>query len=71
MCVTTTERAERNRKSAAASRARKADEVARLRETVATLRARVAQLERTSEQLIGMFCVECLDKECAGRSQQR
>lgn len=56
--VATSVRAERNRRSAAASRARKADELARLRKMVATLRARVEELERASEQLMDLFCLE-------------
>ena len=62
MGVASPERAERNRKSAAASRARKADELAKLRATVAALRARVEELERGSEQLMRMFCLQFLDK---------
>ncbi len=58
MAVATPVRAERNRKSAAASRARKAAELAKLRAMVAKLRARVEELERASEQLVGMFCLE-------------
>lgn len=58
MAVSTPVRAERNRKAAAASRARKATELAKLRKLVATLRARVEELERASEQLVGMFCLE-------------
>ena len=62
MAVATPVRAERNRKSAAASRARKAAELSKLRTMVAKLRARVEELELAGEQLMSMFCVELLDK---------
>ena len=62
MAVATPVRAGRNRKSAAASRARKAAELSKLRAMVAKLRARVGELELASEQLMSMFCVEFLDK---------
>lgn len=62
MTVSVSERAERNRKSAAASRARKAAELSKLRAMVAALRARVEELEKASEQLMSMFCLEFLDK---------
>lgn len=62
MAVSTPVRAERNRKAAAASRARKAAELSKLRAMVAKLRARVEELELASEQLMAMFCVEFLNK---------